>query len=163
MYKKYQKEYCALYRIDPLIIRYSSISHRVFLILKNLLWENFSYIEVEPHYSGLYTIWLELYANQNSLSYDLSNMGCTSALTMKEKNTFLSQNGVTVVQAFKMELGSHCGCGFRHVPESKNLNFICLFVLTVRDSKTLPAVLKTASASSNPCLTNPFISCQIQS
>ena len=37
MYKKYQKEYCALYRIDPLIIRYSSISHIVFLILKNLL------------------------------------------------------------------------------------------------------------------------------
>ena len=62
-----------------------------------------------------------------------------------------------------MELGGHCGYGFRHVPESKNLNFFfccCLLVLTVWDSKTPPAVLKIASASSNqpvmeelqPCL-----------
>ena len=35
--KRYQKEYCALYRIDPLIIKYSSISHTVFLTVKNLL------------------------------------------------------------------------------------------------------------------------------
>ena len=41
-----------------------------------------------------------------------------SALTVKEKNAFKNQNGVTMVQAFKMEPGGHCRCGFRHIPES---------------------------------------------
>ena len=38
-----------------------------------------------------------------------------SALTIKEKNAFKNQNGVTVVQASKMEPGGHCECGFRQV------------------------------------------------
>lgn len=29
-----------------------------------------------------------------------------------------NQNGVTRVQASKMELGGHCGCGLRHIPGS---------------------------------------------
>ena len=43
-----------------------------------------------------------------------------------EKNALkkkTKQNGVTVVQASKMEPGSHCGCGFRHVPASLRLEF----------------------------------------
>ena len=43
-------------------------------------------------------------------------MNYISALTIREKNAFKNKNGVTVVQAFKMELGGHCGYGFRHVP-----------------------------------------------
>lgn len=43
-------------------------------------------------------------------------MHWASALTIKEKNAFKTQYGVIVVQALKMELGSSCGCGFRHVP-----------------------------------------------
>ena len=40
--------------------------------------------EVWGSHSGLYMIWLELYADLNSLSYGLSNMHCISALTIKE-------------------------------------------------------------------------------
>ena len=29
--------------------------------------------------------------------------------------SFKNQNGITVVQAFKMEPGGHGGCGFSHV------------------------------------------------
>ena len=43
-----------------------------------------------------------------------------AAVTIKVMNVFSNQSGVTMVQAFKMELGGHCGYGFRHVPESKN-------------------------------------------
>ena len=48
-----------------------------------------------------------------------------SALIIKEKNVFKNQNGATVVQAFRMDLGDPCGYGFRYVPASlKNLNFL---------------------------------------
>ena len=32
--------------------------------------------------------------------------------------SFKNQNGVAMVQASKMELSSHCGCSFRHIPAS---------------------------------------------
>lgn len=35
---------------------------------------------------------------------------------MHLKNAFKSQNGVTMVQASKMELDGHCGCDFRPIP-----------------------------------------------
>ena len=43
---------------------------------------------------------------------------CIFALTVKEKNAFKNQNGVTMVPAFKMEPGGHCRYGFKHIPES---------------------------------------------
>ena len=46
----------------------------------------FSYIEVRVSHSCLYIIWPEVYVNQNSLSYDLFIIHCTSALTTKKKN-----------------------------------------------------------------------------
>ena len=80
----------------------------------------------------------------------LSNMNCTSALTMTEKNAFKNQNGVTVVQAFKTELGGHCGCGFTYIPAS----LTTWIFWTVSNSKTPPDVFKTISASS--CQLQPY-------
>ena len=37
-------------------------------------------------------------------------------MIMSFLRSFKNQNEVTVVQAFKMELGGHCGCVFRHIP-----------------------------------------------
>ena len=45
-------------------------------------------------------------------------MHYTSALTIKEKKAFKNKNGVTMVQALKMELGGHHGYGLRHLPIS---------------------------------------------
>ena len=107
-------------------------------------------------------------------------MHCASVWTIKEKNAFKNQNGVTVVQAPKMEVGGHGGCGFRHVPV---LLWTWIF-WTVSDSRTSPAVLKTISASRcqlqphslkvypcnyaiisdpNPCLISTLTSCRLQS
>ena len=67
-------------------------------------------------------IWLILIANQNSVSCGLSSMHCTSTLTIKEKNAFKNLNGITEVQASKMDLGGHCGCGFRYTPISLRIS-----------------------------------------
>ena len=46
---------------------------------------------------------------------------------LKKKNTFKNQNGVTVVQASKMELGNHCECGFRNILYCWELEFSELY------------------------------------
>ena len=76
--------------------------------------EIFTHIEVWGSQSGLHMIWLEL---EQPTLWPV-NMRCMSALTIKEKNEFKNQNGVTVFQATRMEPGGHCGCGFRHIPAS---------------------------------------------
>ena len=48
------------------------------------------------------------------------NMNCTYVLTIKEKNAFKNQNGVTVVQALIMKAGGHCGCALRQVSVSSS-------------------------------------------
>ena len=58
-------------------------------------------------------------------------------------NAFKSQNGVTVVQVFKIELWGHCGYGFRHVP----ILLRHWIFWTVSDPRIPPAILKIESAS----------------
>ena len=41
-----------------------------------------------------------------------------AAVTIKVMNVFNNQSGVTMVQAFKMETGGRCRCGFRQAPAS---------------------------------------------
>ena len=48
------------------------------------------------------------------------NMNCTYVLTIKEKNAFKNQNGVTVVQALIMKAGGRCGYAFRQVSVSSS-------------------------------------------
>lgn len=81
--------------------------------------EEISHVEVERSHSGLYLTWLELYAVLWPVKHAMyMYSACISALTVKEKNAFKNQNGVTMVQAFKMEPGGHCRCGFRHISAS---------------------------------------------
>lgn len=51
-------------------------------------------------YIGLYMIWLEFYVNI-TVCFMAYQIYIPSALTIKEKNAFRKQNGVTVVQASK--------------------------------------------------------------
>ena len=76
----------------------------------------------------------------------------TLALTTykKKKKALKNKNGVTAVQAPKIELGDQCRCSFRlNSCVTKNLHFLnCML-----NSRTPSAFLKTISANS----------CQLQS
>ena len=59
--------------------------------------------------------WLNLkFTDQRSMVFGLSDMRCTSALSIEEGNAFESQNGVAVVQTTKVKLGGHCIHDFGH-------------------------------------------------
>ena len=116
----------------------------------------------------------------NSLFCDLSNTHYTTTLTIKENNVFIKQNGVTVVQASKIESSAHCECGLRHVATSLRT----WIFWTGSDSRTSPAILKTVSINTaschlmasrsplvtkqpfwfpiSPCLTSTLTACQLQ-
>lgn len=73
------------------------------LITRSLYWwKKFSHIEVWGSHSGLCIIHLELWANQNSLFV-------AHLFEPLKKRKHLKSNGVTVIQASKMEVGGHGG------------------------------------------------------
>ena len=115
---------------------------QVYLLFLSFWWKKFSHTEAWGSRSRFYMMLLEFYANQKSLFCGMSNIHCISALTIKEKNAFKNQNGVTMVQASRMEPGGHYGCGFRHVPTSLRT----WIFWTVSDPRTPLAFLKTISA-----------------
>ena len=78
------------------------------------------------------------------LVWSLLNMYGTFAWTIKKKNAFENQNGVTMGQAFKMYLGDHCGYSFRHIPVI--LTTWILWMLS--NSRITAAILHTISTSS---------------
>ena len=106
------------------------------------------------------------------------NIHCTFALTIKEKNAFKNQNGITVVQASKMKLGGHCG--FRHSPATLRTEFSeriqtqghhqlfskqhllpaanCKFMI----SRSPLVTMQPFQTPTNPYLSSILTSCQLQ-
>ena len=113
------KEYCAVLKhSDTELTLMQCVWHLVPSLLIKMLVDgrNFHilrYEEVILAYS-----WFGLNFMLTRTTCGLSNIYCSSALTVTEKNAFKHENGVTVVQAFKKELGGHTGCGFRHTSVS---------------------------------------------
>ena len=60
---------------------------------------------------------------------------------------YFQNNGITVVQASKMDLGSHWGCDFKHIPASLRT---WIFSRTYQTQ----GKLKPLQTPTNPCLMN---------
>ena len=76
--------------------------------------------------------------------WSLWNMHGTFAWTIKEKNAFENQNGVTMDQAFKMHMGDHWGYSFRHFP----VILTAWILWIVSNSRISAAIFHTRSSSS---------------
>ena len=121
--------------------------------------------------------WFKLYLRLTKTAVGvLSNMHYTSALII-EGNSFKNKNEVTIKnQAFRIELGGHCRCSFRHVPvlsrtwifwtEGHHQLFSkqCLLVdnCILMVSRSTVVNMQPFQIPNNPCLTSTLTTCQLQ-
>lgn len=137
-------------------------------------------VAIQERHSSLPMIYLRHDANQNSLFCGLSNRQYISTLTIREKNAFKTQNGVTVVQASKMKpnaISNVVSDMFLHHRELQyselyqtpgqhqqfsKQQLLALPAATLWSQGLLLKVGNPFGPPINPCLISAHTSCQIQ-